>query len=105
MSSIIILPSLFENTNPTLVIKSSFSSKKFKNLQIGDTLLINNQTQFLVVGKRIYHTFAEMLKTEGINKVIPGANNLSGAEAVYYKFYNPEDENQFGVVAIEIKKI
>ena len=39
-------------------------------------------------------------------KVIPDAKSIDDAvNNVYYKFYSPEDEKKFWVVAIEIKKI
>jgi len=44
-----------------------------------------------------------MLIKENIKNIIPDKNDLEEATQVYYKFYTPEQENKFGVVAIEIK--
>jgi ASC-1-like (ASCH) protein len=38
-----------------------------------------------------------------VQNVIPEAKTLEEAEAVYYKYYSKEDEETFGVVALEIK--
>jgi ASC-1-like (ASCH) protein len=60
--------------------------------------------KFKVVGKRIYKSFLEMVTVEGFEKVIPDKTSNLEAANVYYEFFTKEQEKEFGVVAIEIKK-
>ncbi len=45
-----------------------------------------------------------MIEKEGIKNVIPDKESIDEAVSVYYKFYTKEQEKEFGVVAIKIKK-
>lgn len=45
-----------------------------------------------------------MLDAEGVSHVLSGIKNIKEALKVYYKFYKPEQEKKFGVLAIKIKK-
>ena len=44
-----------------------------------------------------------MLETEGINKCLPGFKNIDSGLNVYYKYNTKEEENEFKVLAIELK--
>ena len=46
-----------------------------------------------------------MIESEGVKNVIPDKADIEEATNVYYKFYTKEQENDFGVSAIMIKKI
>lgn len=83
-------------------IEGRLNKGKFINLQIGDVLRINNQVNFVIQKINYYNDFKTMITTEGLNNVIPDAKNLSEALDVYYKFYSPDDEINFGVLAIKI---
>jgi len=58
-----------------------------------------------IVGKRAYSTFKEYLETEGLDKCLPGIETIEDGVGVYYKYYTPEDEAKYGVLAIELEKI
>jgi ASC-1-like (ASCH) protein len=45
-----------------------------------------------------------MVTTEGFEKVIPDKTNPADAANVYYKFFTKKQEQEFGVVAIEIQQ-
>lgn len=47
-----------------------------------------------------FDTFEEMLRFVGIESVLPRADDLESAVAVYRQFYTPEDEKEHGVLAI-----
>ena len=49
-----------------------------------------------------YKTFAELLKAEGVAKVLPGMKTDKEAIATLSAFHEAGDEEQLGVVAIEI---
>ena len=79
---------------------------KFSSLDIGDILTLSDSSnlEFEVIGKRVYTTFQEMIISEGIERVIPDKESIKDAVDVYYRFYTPEQEQEFGVLAVEIKK-
>lgn len=76
---------------------------KFADIEVGNKCLVNDDFEVEVIGKRLYKTFQEMIEAEGIEKVIPDANSVEEAVAVYYKFYTKEKEAEHGVVALEVK--
>lgn len=49
-----------------------------------------------------YSSFAEYLENEGLEKTLPGINDLEQGKAVYYKYFTPEQENEFNVLAIRL---
>lgn len=81
------------------VVEGRLGKEKYLNLQKGDLIKINN-LEIEVRGVEKYPSFKEMLVMEGVKNIIPDAKDLDSAVQVYYKFYKPEDEAQFGVAAI-----
>lgn len=45
-----------------------------------------------------------MIGAEGIEKVVPDAGGVEEAVEAYYRFYAQEQEAEFGVVALKIKR-
>lgn len=92
--------------NGQKTVEGRLNKGKFKDLKIGDILLIGpDEKRFLIEGITLYKSFREMIEKEGIENVIPDKDNIDEAEAVYCKFYTKEQEKEFGVMAIKIKKI
>lgn len=91
--------------NGVKTVEGRLNKGKFLEIQIGDELLVNNELRLKVVNKTVYKAFKEMIRCEGLENTVPDAKSLDEAENVYYKFYSKEDENQFGVAAIQIKLI
>ena len=92
--------------NSQKTIEGRLNKGKFKDLKIGDILLIGPQQNKFVVEKLTpYENFKEMLINEGINKVVPDKNTIEEATDVYYKFFTKEQEKEFGVLAIQIKAV
>jgi ASC-1-like (ASCH) protein len=90
----------------TKTIEGRLNKGKFKEIKVGDILEISGNTkQFNVTGKRNYKTFLEMVTAEGFEKVIPDKTNETDAANVYYKFFTKDQENEFGVLAIEIELV
>ena len=68
-------------------------------------MLTPENIEFEVIEKNIYKSFMEMIESEGVENVIPNKTSIEEATNVYYKFYTKEQEKEFGVVAIKIKRI
>lgn len=92
--------------NGIKTVEGRLNNGKFKDLSIGDVLLIGpDEIKFNIEKLSIYKSFRDMILNEGINNVIPNKTNIDDAESVYYNFYTKDQESEFGVVAIKIKKV
>lgn len=89
--------------NGTKKVEGRLNKSKFLEMSIGDEILLNEEVKLEIVNKTIYKTFRDMIAFKGIKNVIPDAKSLDEAEDVYYKFYSKEDEDTFGVSAIEVR--
>ena len=87
------------------VIEGRLNKDKFALAQIGDAIEANDSAIFEIIDKKIYTTFKDMIIAEGIESVVPDKKSIEEAVAVYYQFYTPEQEKEFGVVALKIKKL
>jgi ASC-1-like (ASCH) protein len=86
-------------------IEGRLSRSKFTEMKTGDELLLNETVKLKILNKTEHKTFREMISFFGFENVIPEAETLEEAEAVYFKYYSKEDEATFGVIALEIKVI
>ena len=50
-----------------------------------------------------YSTFEEYLSQEGLARTLPGIKTIKEGIDIYYKYYTPEQEKEFGILAIYIK--
>lgn len=91
--------------NGTKTVEGRLNKGKFAAAQVGDHVLLNETTEFVIIGKNQYLTFKEMIETEGLKNVIPNVETVEQAVQVYYGFYTPEQEKEFGVVALKISKV
>lgn len=82
--------------NGTKTVEGQLNKGKFAAAQVGEHVLLNETVEFVITGKKQYATFKEMLEQEGVAKVIPDAKSLAEAVQVYYAFYMPEEEREFG---------
>ena len=84
---------------------------RFKDMQVGEIIEWHNDdfkprtilTQ--ITHKATYPTFADYLKSEGLNNCLPGIPTLEHGLSVYFKYFTEADEKEYGVVAIGMKKI
>ena len=42
---------------------------------------------------------------EGLRRTLPGVSSIEKGKEIYYEFYSLEMEKEFGILAIEVKKI
>ena len=47
-------------------------------------------------------SFVEM---EGLKRTLPGIKTIEQGKEIYYTYYTQEQEKEFGILAIEVKKI
>lgn len=91
--------------NGQKTVEIRLNKGKFVDIQIGDILEVGlERNQLEVVEKNIYKSFREAIETEGIKNVVPDKDDIDDAVNVYYQFYTKEQEKEFGVVAIKVKK-
>lgn len=91
--------------NGVKTVEGRLDKGKFSTLKLGDRLNLNNQALFEVVAVIPYSSFRAMIEAEGIEHVIPDKKTLDEAVQVYYRFYTPEQEKEFGVLAVRIRKL
>lgn len=82
---------------------------KFKEMKVDDVVEWNNNDfgersfKSKILRKQEYKTFQEYLETEGLDKCLPGIDTLEEGVNVYYNYFTKEDEQNFGVIAIELE--
>lgn len=96
--------------NGQKTIEGRLRKGKYARIQPGDEIEVFNKDEtdkINVVVKRVtnYPTIRAMLTAEAFIKILPDVTTVDQGIAVYRKFYPPEDEHQFGVVAIEVEKV
>jgi ASC-1-like (ASCH) protein len=85
-------------------VEGRLAKDKYLQLKRGEVIQING-IKASVLSIKKYPTFKEMIKSEGIENVIPDIKELEDATNVYYKFYTKEEEAKYQVIAIRIKVI
>ncbi|ESQ49767.1 hypothetical protein EUTSA_v10021391mg [Eutrema salsugineum] len=70
----------------------------------GAFILFNKCLLLEVQDVRHYTSFSEMLRVEGLSKVLPGVESIEEGVRVYRNFYPKEKERMNGVVAIRVAK-
>ncbi len=91
-------------------VEGRLNKGDFKEMQVGDTIEWTNTElgtrsfKTRVVRKTLYKSFKEYLDSEDINRCLPGIDAAHGPD-IYYKYYTVEDEQKYGIVAIELEKI
>lgn len=78
------------------------------NVQVNDVLTFvirgTNCECFSAIVLKVthYNTTDKYLKSEGLNNCLPGVATIEEGIAIYREFYSEKDEQQYGMVAIEI---
>jgi ASC-1-like (ASCH) protein len=90
-------------------IEGRLNKGDFKKMEIGDIVVWTNEdfkprsVKTKIVRKTEYKTFSEYLETEGLDKCLPGMPTMDHGLSVYYKYFTKEDEEKYGVSAIELE--
>lgn len=82
----------------------------YAELAVGDfiTVQTNDETESVLVkvaDLRLYDSFAAMLATEDVHKILPNVDTPEAGVAVYRQFYTEDQERKHGVVAIEVLRV
>ncbi len=80
----------------------------FAQMKIGDKVEFFNKElneNFMAEVTKVTHhkTFEEMIRTNGIDNVLPGIRTIDEGVQVYMQYYTKEIEAEFGVVGIHVK--
>lgn len=91
-------------------IEIRLKKEKHTLIKPGDILHVyrNDEEEDLkvkVLDVRNYQNFEEMLEKEEIQKIIPDTKTSNDILKTVRKFYTPESEKKYGVLAIEIALI
>lgn len=84
---------------------------KYKEMKVGDIIeWVNDDFKprsimTRVVDKNVYPTFKEYLESSGLENCLPGMPDIAHGLSVYYKYFTPEDEATYGVVAIKLELV
>lgn len=87
-------------------------TEKWLSIRAGDVIKFvctDKQSFFKIVksvkhyGTDEYDPLTNYLIHEGIQNCLPGINSLIVAKEVYLHFYNKDDINRYGMVAIRLK--
>lgn len=92
-------------------IEGRLNKGRFAGMTIGEIIEWHNEDfnprtiRTRIIRKTIYPTFEEYLIKEKLNKCLPGIPNIEHGLGVYYKYFTKEQEQTFGIIAIEIELI
>lgn len=87
-------------------IEGRLNRGKFAKISKDDILIVGpDKIKFKLIQKTQYPNFRKMLQNEDIINVLPDQKDINEGVQVYYKFYTPEDERKFRVVALKIQKV
>ncbi|CAE5965964.1 unnamed protein product [Arabidopsis arenosa] len=76
----------------------------YMRISSGAFILFNKCLLLEVQDVHHYTSFSEMLRVEGLAKVLPGVESIEEGVQVYRNFYPEEKERMNGVVAIHVAK-
>lgn len=99
-------------------IEGRLNRGKFAEYQVGDTVRLRRDYRdangilhdgepdaaiVKIVAIRSYASFVELTAKEDYRLVIPSAESAQAAAEVYSRYYSPEDQRCYGVLAIEVR--
>src|SRR5689334_21975851 len=90
--------------NGLKTIEGRLAKQKFTQLTTGDQICFNKKLLVKVAATRQYSSFKLMIESEGLEHVLPGIPSLEEGVSIYHQFYSIEEEQLYGVIAIELYK-
>lgn len=89
-------------------IEGRLKKGRFEHISKGDEIIWYNrdsgeEVKTIVDSVKTYKTIGEMLKAEGICRVLPGINSIAEGETIYNQYYSPENQEKYDVIAIHFK--
>lgn len=91
-------------------IEGRLNKGDFGKMEIGQIVRWTNENKHDYVDTKIinirhYKSFEEYLRTETLIKCLPDVNSIEEGVDIYHRFYSVEDENKYGVLAIELELV
>jgi ASC-1-like (ASCH) protein len=89
-------------------IEGRLNKGVFSTLEKGEIIkFVNGDNTFKAKIKKIvyYNTFEEYLSQEGLKRTLPNIKTIEEGCNIYYKYYTKEQEREYKILAIYIKKI
>lgn len=96
--------------NGQKTVEGRIGKSWYRNVLPGDRIIVSNNEEtdsfeVEVVDVRLYATIREMLENEDLKKVLPDVDTVEQGVRAYRRFYTEEQEKEFGVVAIEVRRV
>lgn len=89
-------------------IEGRLNKGKFKTFKKDEIIYFKNdqnKIKIKIINIIEYKDFKTYLEQEGLKRTLPGIDSIRNGVKVYRNFYTKEMEDEFGVLAIEIKLI
>ena len=92
-------------------VEARLDKGDFSNFKINDIIEWTNDNfnkrriRTKITNITEYKTFKEYLIDKGLNKCLPSMDTIEDGLSVYYKYYKKEDEELYGIIAIEFEII
>ncbi len=93
-------------------VEGRLNKGDFKDLRIDDIIIWTNddlgfyrEFKTKIIHKKNYDTFEDYLLNEGLDKCLPGIENIEDGLKVYFKYYTKQQEKEFGILVLELQKI
>lgn len=92
-------------------VEGRLNAGAFAQLVPGSRVVFHNETRgefaAVVEGTRVYASFEEMLRAEGLERALPvgAVRSIEDGVAVYRRFYTEEDERAHGVLALQVRPL
>lgn len=89
-------------------IEGRLNKGTFSELKKGEVIkFVNGENNFIAKIKKIvkYNSFKDYLSQEGLKRTLPNIKTIDEGCNVYYKYYTREQEKEFKILAIYIKKM
>uniref|UniRef100_A0A914EN18 DUF3850 domain-containing protein n=1 Tax=Acrobeloides nanus TaxID=290746 RepID=A0A914EN18_9BILA len=88
-------------------VEGRVNDEKKQAIQVGDILVLQtpecDKSEFTVIRRSEYPTIEEMLKNEGVSKMLPDVDNLEDGIALYRSLGDyAKKEPIYGMVALEL---
>jgi ASC-1-like (ASCH) protein len=93
--------------NGQKTIEGRIKKGEYQFLKTGDHIVVCNEeetdsVEVLVKDLRNYNSVREMLECEPLKKVLPNVDTVDQGIEIYKQFYTEEQQQEFGVIAIEV---
>lgn len=95
-------------------IEGRLNKGRFRDLREGQVIVFDKVAEptepkdaILVQIKKIvrYRSFEEYLTQEGLRRTLPAVKTIADGVAVYRRFYSEDDERQYGILSLHVKKV